>query len=253
VTLRVSLDPDSSTTRVPNQASGTSPTATTSGRASGERLDPKRSFRNDKPHLDVCPRSCDVPAISSEDTDQGRQFVTAIELVDRIETGGLPIAILQWPEDAAAAAELARSGMPRLFVLGPDAPPLEAWDDLEDWVRLPVDETDVRIRLASLRARAAHSPRPRLDGEFGRLVYGRRWVDLTQVQERLLRPLVEAFGQPVRDEDIINSAWSAGEITIGGKSAAVVRLKRRVNEVGLTLTRIHGFGYALVPLSNVRT
>jgi hypothetical protein len=64
------------------------------------------------------------------------------------------IAILTWPEHADRAVECARTGQPRLLLVASDAEPPADWDDLTDWVRLPVDAQDLCARVAALRRRA---------------------------------------------------------------------------------------------------
>jgi hypothetical protein len=64
------------------------------------------------------------------------------------------VAILAWPEHADQAAECSRTGHPRLLLVAPDGEPPADWDDLTDWVRLPVDAQDLCARVAALRWRA---------------------------------------------------------------------------------------------------
>jgi hypothetical protein len=120
------------------------------------------------------------------------------------------------------------------------------WDDLEDWVRLPVGEEDVRARLEGLRIRAARRPRPILKGD-GRLFYAGMWIALSERQEQLARPLVEGFGQPVPEDVLVCAGWPQGAITRGGQSSTFARLKRRFTELGLDLVTVRGIGHALQP------
>jgi hypothetical protein len=64
------------------------------------------------------------------------------------------VAILAWPEHADRVDECARAGQPRLLLVASDGEPPADWDDLTDWVRLPVDAPDLCARIAALRRRA---------------------------------------------------------------------------------------------------
>jgi hypothetical protein len=63
------------------------------------------------------------------------------------------VAILVWPEQRSEAAECGRVGQPRLLLVARDGEPPADWDDLTDWVRLPVDDRDLCARVAALQWR----------------------------------------------------------------------------------------------------
>src|SRR5437879_5925393 len=80
--------------------------------------------------------------------------------------------------ERCTAEQLALRRMPRLLLIGGRVEPAQSVDELEDWVRLPVADCDVRARVRRLRQRAAAlPPKPLLDG-CGRLIYEGRWVEL---------------------------------------------------------------------------
>jgi len=64
------------------------------------------------------------------------------------------VALVRWPEDDATRRRLQAARMPRLLVVAPGEPPPVAADDLEDWIRLPLDEEEYRVRVTTLQARA---------------------------------------------------------------------------------------------------
>jgi hypothetical protein len=72
------------------------------------------------------------------------------------------VAILAWPEHADRADECARAGQPRLLLVASDGEPPADWDDLTDWVRLPVDAQDLCARVAAVRRRALMLEAPEL-------------------------------------------------------------------------------------------
>src|SRR3954471_18336309 len=87
------------------------------------------------------------------------------------------VVVVRWPEDSARAAELARVGTPRLFLVAVDADPPAVDDELCAWVRLPAHERDVQARIVELRTRASVA-RPIL-GDHGLLWRGTQNVSLS--------------------------------------------------------------------------
>ena len=177
--------------------------------------------------------------------DRTVAHISLLEYEERSRHGGPPVAVLRWPEQRDDVSELRCLGLPRLLLVGPDADPVSPSDDLEDWLRLPADDRDVRTRLLRLRDRAHLQPaRPELDG-YGRLLYADRWVALSGVEERLARPLVDAFGHVVRYDDLIEAAWPGQ-----AKDKVILRpritgLRRRVETIGLELRSIRDVGHVL--------
>jgi hypothetical protein len=177
--------------------------------------------------------------------EQARWHVSAIEQVDRALSGGPPIAVLCWPEDATTVRHLEQLGVPRLLLLPPDAEACPAVDDLEDWVRLPATDSDIKARLAPLRRRALSRPvRPMLDGS-GRLVYDGQWVGLTMVEERMAVPLVEHFNEIVADDVLMAAAWPGAATPRSTLRPRITRLRRRVREIGLDIATVRSEGYSL--------
>ena len=91
---------------------------------------------------------------------------------------------------------LARAGVPRLLVLEPGTPPPDEWDELEDWVRRPLDPEEVAFRQHALRDRLLlRTGGLRIDD--GLLRRGDRWVPLTDVQLAVTRSLLAQAGRVV--------------------------------------------------------
>src|SRR3977135_3375056 len=65
------------------------------------------------------------------------------------------VVVVCWPQERAEVDRLARARTPRLLLVEPGCPPPIQEDVLEDWVRLPVDDAELKARLATLRRRAA--------------------------------------------------------------------------------------------------
>src|SRR4051812_38471926 len=100
---------------------------------------------------------------------------------------GRDIVVLRWPAEQANRERLAAESTPRLLLVAPHADPPEHGDCLEDWIRLPADDSDVAARLRALERRAVrHQPVPEAD-DAGRLKFGGHWVALSPIEERLAK------------------------------------------------------------------
>ena len=119
-------------------------------------------------------------------------------------------------------------------------------DPLEDWVRLPVDHADLQARVTMLVAklRATEPPRPHLDG--GELVrYAGLLAPLPPVEARLAAPLLERFAAVVSRDVLARAGWPAGGPGRNALDVHMVRLRRRLAPLGLTIKTIRGRGYLL--------
>ena len=107
----------------------------------------------------------------------------------------MQVELVRWPAEEERLGEVRAAGLPRLVLVAEGvAPPLTA-DPLEDWVRLPASDDDVRARLRVLEDRARGSleaERPELD-ENGLLRLGGQWVSLPPVEHRLMSVLLDRY------------------------------------------------------------
>jgi hypothetical protein len=101
------------------------------------------------------------------DSRAAQRTATRIERVERAVDGGVPVAVLRWPEERALADQLVADELPRLLLLEPLTMPVVALGSLEDWVRLPVSVLDQRTRLRRLRTAGCES-RPGVTALVGR-------------------------------------------------------------------------------------
>lgn len=74
------------------------------------------------------------------------------------------VALVRWPQDDHERRRLADARVPRLLLVDPAAPPPHPWGIDEDWVRLPADPEDVRLRVGMLSRRTG-APLPDPTGE----------------------------------------------------------------------------------------
>jgi DNA-binding response OmpR family regulator len=157
------------------------------------------------------------------------------------------VAMLRWPAEAERRERLRGERRPRLLLVEADAPAPVAVDPLEDWIRLPAPEPDLRARVEGLVRIAVDAAvdHPRVD-EDGLLRFASRWVSLPPVESRLASALVDRLGSVVSRDVLTRSAWPEGDPP--GRNALDVhmaRLRRRIGQLGLSITTVRSRGYLL--------
>ena len=141
---------------------------------------------------------------------------------------------------------LAEERRPRLLLLDAGAEPPAADDCFEDWVVLPVEEHELASRTRALTARVARHQaiEPAVDAS-GVLRYGDRILVLPPVEARLAGALATRFGVVVRRDALANSGWPEGPPGRNALDVHLVRLRRRLAGIGLTLRTVRSRGYLL--------
>lgn len=121
-------------------------------------------------------------------------------------------------------------------------------DCLEDWIRVPAPDDDVRIRMETLNDRVAgHGGGvPHLDGD-GVLRFGQGWVALPPVEARLTRALLDRFGAVTHRDVLARAAWTDEPRPRNVLDVHVLRLRRRVDALGLTISTVRSRGYLMEP------
>ena len=155
------------------------------------------------------------------------------------------IRLLHWPADDGARAELAGTRTPCILLVAQDAAPPEEWDDLEDWVRLPLDPDELQQRARTLRRRARATERPSFDDD-GLLRVGDQWLDLPPGPRAVVEVLVGRFGEVV-DADELAKAYleTGGSPRQSARKTMIVRVRQRLGELGLELHNVRDSGYLL--------
>jgi DNA-binding response OmpR family regulator len=125
------------------------------------------------------------------------------------------------------------------------APPIPT-DELEDWIRLPADDLDLRVRVEALRRRTPGDAGsvPVLDDD-GVLRLGYRWVSLPPVEARLTAALLERFGAVVSRDLLARSGWPGGSPGRNALDVHVLRLRRRLAPLHLAIRTVRSRGYLL--------
>jgi DNA-binding response OmpR family regulator len=88
---------------------------------------------------------------------------------------------------------------------------------------------------------------PTLD-EFGVLRTVSGWVALSPLQERIMRLLIDNFGEPVARTDLAATAWPDGDRDRHTIDIHIHRLRPRLAEVGLIVHTLRGRGFLLESL-----
>ena len=141
--------------------------------------------------------------------------------------------------------------MPRLLLLEDNAIPPQPADCLEDWIRVPATEIDVRTRCDALAVRSDHhvSAAPTLDDD-GVLRFGGVWVPLPPVEARLTVALLERFGAVVSRDALTQSGWPDGAPGRNALDVHVLRLRRRIQPLGLAIRTVRARGYLMECVAN---
>lgn len=165
----------------------------------------------------------------------------------------MDVSLLRWPVESARRDELAARGALRLLLVEDDATPPEPVDCLEDWIRVPAPEHDLRARLTALEVRGGlHAGSiPTLDVD-GVLRFDMAWVSLPPVEARLAAALVERFGCVVGREALARAGWPNGSPGRNALDVHVLRLRRRLSAVRLAIRTVRSRGYLLEASGSTR-
>lgn len=156
----------------------------------------------------------------------------------------MDVAVVHWPAEADRLERLRAAREPRLVVVEHGQPPVTT-DELEDWLRAPADETELRIRLSTLRDRAARSTAA-ITLEDGVLRVGNRIVVLPPIQARLADALLERMNAVVGRDALAARAWPEGPPE--GRNVLDVhmaKLRRLLVGTGVDIRTVHRRGYLM--------
>ena len=160
----------------------------------------------------------------------------------------MDVVLVRWPVEVERRRRLVDSGVPRLLLVEDGHFPPAPVDCLEDWVRVPVAELEMRARVAALEVRAAHheAAHPEID-DHDVLRFGDAWVSLPPVEARLTRALLDRYGAVVGRDALARAGWPDGAPGRNALDVHVLRLRRRLATVGLAIRTVRSRGYLLEP------
>ncbi|GGM60698.1 hypothetical protein GCM10012275_34670 [Longimycelium tulufanense] len=156
------------------------------------------------------------------------------------------VQLVRWPAQAELRNQCLEIGVPCLLVVeGGAAPPL-CLDPKEDWVRAPISKHDLDARLANLRARAEIDSVPRLDVS-GVLHFRGLSTPISATQTDLLHLFVARFGTVVARETLRAQLYAqeGRSSTRNSLDLHIMRLRRRIEPLGLVIRTAWGHGYVL--------
>jgi DNA-binding response OmpR family regulator len=158
----------------------------------------------------------------------------------------MEVVLIRWPEEADQVDALRAARVPRLLLVEGAAAPPRPKDELEDWIRVPADEVDLHVRVETLdrRARAIEPIPPELDQDDVIRVNG-AWVALPPVEAKLTRALLDRYGRVVGRDALHAAAWPTGLPRRNVLDVHVLRLRRRLEPLGLIIRTVRGRGYVL--------
>jgi hypothetical protein len=160
------------------------------------------------------------------------------------------VVLVRWPLEAEQRSRCASERRPRLLLVDHSVPPPESTDCLEDWIRVPAPDSDVRARVRALLARGQAHLRavPEID-PHGVIRYGSGWVSLPPVESRLASALVFRFGAVVGRDALRRAIWPGASPGRNVLDVHVLRLRRRLAPLGLAIRTVRSRGYMLEPAS----
>jgi DNA-binding response OmpR family regulator len=171
----------------------------------------------------------------------------------------MDVTMIRWPEEASRRTDMTQTGAPRLLLVpdGEEPPPIA--DCLEDWIRVPAAESEVRARVEALAARCQAHPQngdgapapldpavPILD-DFGVLRMNGAWVALPPLEARLAAALLERLGAVTSREQLVRTGWPEAPPGRNALDVHVLRLRRRLQPVGLAIRTVRSRGYLMEP------
>ncbi len=160
-------------------------------------------------------------------------------------TLSIDVRLVRWPEETTFRDKLAALGLPRILVLDEQVAPPTAWDEIEDWVRVPVSKRELELRAVTVARRADAIERPWLD-EDGLLWFRDRWIVVPRGQGPVIEELARNFGRVVRDEEISEVfATSENSTHAEAVKTSMRRVTNLLRPLGLVLKRVRGSGYLL--------
>ncbi len=155
------------------------------------------------------------------------------------------VVAVRWPDEREKAARLVTAGVPLLYIVQEEDDPPAPTGCLEDWVRIPGDDRDLQARLAALEFRATLHHGPPFVDDAGRLHHRGSVVSLTPTEARIARVLTARVGAVVSDQELLDVLRDGTQPTTSLR-AEVGRLRSRVRQVQLTISRTRRRGYVML-------
>lgn len=158
----------------------------------------------------------------------------------------MQVKIIHWPAESAVREHYQAMGIPRLLLVEGGAAAPMCVDLLEDWVRPSISEEDLRMRAATLQARARSRNAPLVDDE-GILRHAGRWLALSPLEARLMRSFIQDYCLVVARDALMRRGWSGNRPRRNALDLQILRLRRRIAPLDLAIRTVRARGYVLEP------
>jgi len=160
----------------------------------------------------------------------------------------MSVELVKWPSGESRRAALALGRRPRVLVVANDASAPVTVDPLEDWVRESTDRSELKARIETLETRAMGDGPTLVDGV---LRHGTMYVALGPVEVRLVEALLAGLDQVVSQARLLQHGWPAAEPPRRNVlDVHLVRLRRRLEPLGLSILTVRRRGYVLRVVDN---
>ena len=160
----------------------------------------------------------------------------------------MDVHLIRWPAQEERRLELHATHQPRLLMVDDGSIAPHVGDVLEDWIRLPADQNDVRARVAVLRERARsleERDAPNLGADGVLRCCGLSTV-LPPIERRLVEVLLDRFGVVVGRDSLVKAGWPGKAPDRNVLDVHIGRLRKHLAAVNLVLTTVRSRGYMLV-------
>ncbi len=155
------------------------------------------------------------------------------------------VAMCWWPQQAEKGESRIKNHSPVMWIVETGSAPPECLDPLEDWIRPPVNRSELKVRVACLAERARLSKIPILSMDNVLRYRGCR-LPMAASEAVLMRELVDNFGSLVSRSKLMQLGW--GNQSAENRNALdlrILRLRRRLRFVSLRVVTAWGKGYIL--------
>jgi len=158
------------------------------------------------------------------------------------------VKFVRWPAESDIREQCKVRQHLCLLIVEHGAPPPDHLGLYEDWVRPPIVPEDLRARVRQLAARAVLNEKPLLD-PAGILYFRDASVTLSLTQCEILAPLISRYCQLVYRTELRDILEQSGASSSSNAiDLHVMRLRRRLQLVGLAVRNVWGRGFVVEPL-----
>ncbi|KPI09519.1 winged helix-turn-helix domain-containing protein [Streptomyces sp. NPDC059340] len=164
-----------------------------------------------------------------------------------MENSGRHVKFVRWPAEASIRNHLRKEGIPCLLVVEGGAQPPICTDVSEDWIRAPISHQDVQARVRALQQRTYGRKVPVLDST-GVLYFRNKTVTVSNAQVELMEKFIEHYEEVVYRAELEQQlAKRVPAPTRNSLDLHIMRLRRRISMVNLSIRTVWGRGYMLEP------